>query len=113
MHTPRVSGTQITEVLGVPDYSKVCTSHVERQNLDTIAVKIVRFHRLTLAFSRKLANLKVAAALYFWSYNFCLIHRSLRDYTGNGGRYHRSDLGIGRISRMKIKIAHYRGWAIR
>ena len=74
---PRVSGTEITEVLGIPDYSKVCTSYVERQNL-TLRMKIARFHRLTLAFSRKLANLKAAVALYFWSYNFCLIHRSLR-----------------------------------
>ena len=74
---PRVSGTQITEVLGVPDHSKVCASYVERQNL-TLRMKIARFHRLTLAFSRKLANLKAAVALYFWSYNFCVIHRSLR-----------------------------------
>jgi IS1 family transposase len=74
---PRVSGTEITAVLGIPDYSKVCTSYVERQNL-TLRMKIARFHRLTLAFSRKLANLKAAVALYFWSYNFCLIHRSLR-----------------------------------
>jgi hypothetical protein len=31
-----------------------------------------------LAFSRKLANLNAAVALHFWTYNFCLIHRSLR-----------------------------------
>jgi IS1 family transposase len=74
---PRVSGSEITEVLGIPDYSKVCTSYVERQNL-TLRMKVARFHRLTLAFSRKLINLKAAVALYFWSYNFCLIHRSLR-----------------------------------
>lgn len=74
---PRVSGTEITEVLGIPDYSKVCTSYVERQNL-TMRMKVARFHRLTLAFSRKLANLKAAVALYFWSYNFCLIHGSIR-----------------------------------
>ena len=48
-----------------------------RQNL-TLRMKIARFHCLTLAFSRKLANLKAAEALYFWLYNFCLIHRSLR-----------------------------------
>jgi hypothetical protein len=41
-------------------------------------MKIARFHRLTLAFSRKLTNLKAAVALYFWTYNFCLIHGSLR-----------------------------------
>ncbi|HJT20346.1 MAG TPA: IS1 family transposase [Nitrospira sp.] len=74
---PRVSGTEITEILGIPDYEKVCTSYVERQNL-TLRMKIARFHRLSLAFSRKLANLKAAVALYFWTYNFCLIHRSLR-----------------------------------
>ena len=74
---PRVSGTVITEVLGIPDYNKVCTSYVERQNL-TLRMKVARFHRLSLAFSRKLANLKAAVALYFWTYNFCLIHRSLR-----------------------------------
>lgn len=74
---PRVSGTQITEVLGIPDYSKVCTSYIERQNL-TLRMKIARFHRLTLAFSKKLLNLKAAVALYFWTYNFCLIHGSLR-----------------------------------
>lgn len=74
---PKVSGTEIIEVLGIPDYSKICTSYVERQNL-TLRMKIARFHRLSLAFSRKLANLKAAVALYFWTYNFCLIHRSLR-----------------------------------
>lgn len=74
---PKVAGVEIKEVLGIPDYSKVCTSYVERQNL-TLRMKIARFHRLTLAFSRKLANLKAAVALYFWTYNFCLIHRSLR-----------------------------------
>ncbi|MEP6935830.1 MAG: transposase [Nitrospirota bacterium] len=74
---PRVSGSQITEVLGVPDYSKVCTSYVERQNL-TLRMKIARFHRLSLAFSKKLVNLKAAVALYFWTYNFCLIHGSIR-----------------------------------
>ena len=40
-------------------------------------MKIARFHRLTLAFSRKLANLAAAVVLYFLTFNFCLIHRSL------------------------------------
>lgn len=65
------------EVLGTPDYSKVCTPYVERQNV-TLRIKIARFHRLSLAFSKKLVNLKAAAALYFWTYNFCLIRGSLR-----------------------------------
>ena len=74
---PHVSGTEITEVLAIPNYNKVRTSYVERQNL-RLRMKIARFHRLSLAFSRKLMNLKAAVALYFWTYNFCLIHRSLR-----------------------------------
>ena len=77
MHRLACRERRLPKFLGIPDYSKVCTSYVERQNL-TLRMKIARFHRLTLAFSRKLANLKAAVALYFWSYNFCLIHRSLR-----------------------------------
>lgn len=31
-------------------------------------MKIAGFHRLTLAFSRKLVNLEAAVVLYFWFY---------------------------------------------
>ena len=31
-------------------------------------MKIACFHRLTLAFSRKLANLAAAVVLYFWTF---------------------------------------------
>ncbi len=40
-------------------------------------MNIARFYRLILAFSRKLANLEAAVVLYFWTFYFCLIHRSL------------------------------------
>ena len=50
---------------------------MERQNL-TMRLQIARFTRLTLAFSRKLDNLKAAVTLYFAHYNFCRVHRSLR-----------------------------------
>ena len=33
-----------------------------------LRMKIARFHRLTLAFSRKLANLAAAVVLYFWTF---------------------------------------------
>jgi transposase InsO family protein len=33
---------------------------------------------LTNAFSRRLDNLKAALALWFWYYNFCRIHKTLR-----------------------------------
>ncbi|HYM37029.1 MAG TPA: IS1 family transposase [Nitrospiraceae bacterium] len=74
---PRVSGVEKLDRWGLPDHRKICTSYVERHNL-TLRMKMARFHRLTLAFSRKLENLKAAVALYFWNYNFCMIHRSLR-----------------------------------
>jgi IS1 family transposase len=62
---------------GNPDFRKICTSHVERQNL-TMRMQIRRLTRLTNAFSKKRANLRAMLALYFCWYNFCRIHRSLR-----------------------------------
>ena len=74
---PRVTGIEITHVTGAPDPSRVCTSYVERGNL-TIRMQLRRFTRLTNAFSKKLENLMAALALWFWYYNFCRIHGSLR-----------------------------------
>ena len=37
-----------------------------------------RFARLTLAFSKKLANLKASVALHYAHYNFVRVHRTLR-----------------------------------
>ena len=65
------------KVIGKPDRKKICTSHVERQNL-TIRMQMRRFTRLTNAFSKKLDNLKAAVALHFMHYNFVRVHSSLR-----------------------------------
>jgi IS1 family transposase len=62
---------------GNPDFGKICTSHVERQNL-TMRMQIRRLTRLTNAFSKKRANLRAMLALYFCWYNFCRMHKSLR-----------------------------------
>lgn len=62
---------------GRPDFTKICTSHVERQNL-TMRMQIRRLTRLTNAFSKKRANLRAMLALYFCWYNFCRIHKALR-----------------------------------
>ncbi len=74
---PRVTGVQIQEVLGLPARSKISTSYVERNNL-TLRMQLRRFTRLTNAFSRRFENLKTALSLWFWYYNFCRIHGSLR-----------------------------------
>jgi IS1 family transposase len=62
---------------GRPDPKRICTSHIERQNL-TMRMQMRRFTRLTNAFSKKLENLKAACALHFAHYNFCRVHSSLR-----------------------------------
>jgi IS1 family transposase len=63
--------------IGNPDFSRICTSHIERQNL-TMRMHIRRLTRLTNAFSKKWENLKAALAVYFCWYNFCRIHQTLR-----------------------------------
>lgn len=74
---PSVSETIQLVINGDPDEKKICTSHVERQNL-TMRMQMRRFTRLTNAFSKKLRNLKAAVALHFAHYNFCRVHKSLR-----------------------------------
>ena len=64
-------------VLGLPDVNRICTSHVERQNL-SIRMGMRRLTRLTNAFSKKWDNLKAAYALWFAFYNFCRVHKTIR-----------------------------------
>jgi hypothetical protein len=63
--------------MGTPDPGRICTSHVERQNL-SIRMGMRRMTRLTNAFSKKLENLEAAYALWFAFYNFCRVHKTLR-----------------------------------
>lgn len=62
---------------GTPDPRKICTSHVENQNLQ-MRMAIRRLTRLTNAFSKKWENLKAALALHFAFFNFCRVHGALR-----------------------------------
>ncbi len=64
-------------VYGKPDPRRICTSHIERQNL-SVRMGMRRMTRLTNAFSKKWENLEAAYALHFAYYNFCRVHRSLR-----------------------------------
>ena len=63
-------------VAGDPDPDRICTSHVERQNL-TMRMSMRRFTRLTNGFSKKVANLAAAVSLHFMWYNFGRPHTSL------------------------------------
>ncbi|MGO4881046.1 MAG: IS1 family transposase [Bryobacteraceae bacterium] len=71
------TGAMKVVISGNPDEKKICTSHVERQNL-TMRMQIRRLSRLTNGFSKKLENHRAAVALHFAWYNFCQIHGKLR-----------------------------------
>ena len=64
-------------VLGNPARDRICTSHVERQNL-AMRMQVRRLTRLTNGFSKKWENLWAALCLHFAWYNFVRLHRSLR-----------------------------------
>jgi transposase-like protein/IS1 family transposase len=78
----RYSPAEVVETIrqiqiGNPEHHRICTSHIERQNL-TVRMAMRRMTRLTNGFSRKRANLKAAYALYFAWYNFVRVHSTLR-----------------------------------
>jgi transposase-like protein/IS1 family transposase len=72
-----VVDVEVVPRAGMPVYERICTSHIERQNL-TMRMQIRRLTRLTNAFSKKWGNLNAAIALHFAYYNFCRVHSSLR-----------------------------------
>jgi IS1 family transposase len=63
-------------IVGIPNPEHVCTSYVERANL-TMRTHCKRLARLTLAFSKKLANFKAAMALNIAYYNLVKKHGTL------------------------------------
>ena len=74
---PRIIAATKTPIHGAPVTEKICTSHVERLNLD-VRMKCRRFTRLTNAFSRKLANHRAAVALTVAHFNLVKMHSSIR-----------------------------------
>lgn len=70
-------GAKKKHVVGEPDEKHISTSYVERQNL-TMRMSMKRFARLSNAFSKKLASHRDALSLYFFFYNWCRIHKTLR-----------------------------------
>jgi IS1 family transposase len=70
----RYSPARVVEVVakpvwGQPEPERICTSHVERQNL-TMRMHLRRLTRLTNAFSKKRDNLRAALALHVGWYSF-------------------------------------------
>src|SRR5208282_4821971 len=68
---PEMVGTERKGIFGINESEErsICTSHVERHNL-TIRTLMKRFTRLSLGFSKKLANLEAAVAMFLAYYNF-------------------------------------------
>lgn len=64
-------------VMGVPDPSRISTSHVERLNLD-VRMLTRRMTRLCNGFSRKLTHHTAAVSLFVAYVNFARIHGALR-----------------------------------
>jgi IS1 family transposase len=69
--------TERTIIFGMPDVSRITTSHVEKQN-HTLRMHCRRLTRLTNAFSKKFENFQAAVALNFAYYNFCKTNRAIR-----------------------------------
>ncbi len=64
-------------VSGMPDVSRISTSHIEKQN-HTLRMHCRRLTRLTNAFSKKFENFEAAVALNFAYYNFVKTHGAIR-----------------------------------
>ena len=70
-------GTRKERITGAPDPKNISTSHVERMNLN-MQMGMLRFTRLTNAFSKKLDAHIDAVSLNFVFYNLVRIHKSLK-----------------------------------
>jgi len=66
-----------TIVIGMPDVSRISTSHIEKQN-HTLRMHCRRLTRLTNAFSKKFENFEAAVALNFAYCNFCKTNKAIR-----------------------------------
>jgi IS1 family transposase/transposase-like protein len=91
---PSIIGAEKRAISGEPDEARVCTSHVERQNL-TMRMQLRRLTRLTNGFSKKWENLQAALALHFWNYNFCWMHSAIRCTPAMAAGVARKPLRVG------------------
>ena len=70
---PEVVNIRKKVICGNPATDQISTSYVERTNL-SVRLFNRRFTRLTLGYSKKLANLKHSVALLVAYFNFCRVH---------------------------------------
>ena len=75
-HYNQVVGMEKEVISGDPKISRICTSHVERQNL-TMRMNMRRFTRKTNAFSKKVENHAAMVAIHYINYNFVREHSSI------------------------------------
>jgi IS1 family transposase/transposase-like protein len=90
----KIIGTVKEAVIGEPVEERVCTSHVERQNLH-MRMQLRRLTRLTTGFSKRWENLKAALALHFWAFNFCWMHKTIRCTPAMAAGVARKPLRVG------------------
>jgi IS1 family transposase len=81
-----VVSVERTVIAGLPDVSRITTSHVEKQN-HTLRMHCRRLSRLTNAFSKKRENFEAAVALNFAYYNFLQVARGASHDSRTGGRH--------------------------
>ncbi len=74
---PRIIAATKTVIHGEPDEGRICTSYVERLNLD-VRMSNRRFTRLTNAFSKSAIHHRASVAIMASAHNLCRMHRSIR-----------------------------------
>jgi hypothetical protein len=73
----KIKAVKKEQAWNLPDLKRVCTSHVERQNLN-FRTFMRRMTRLSNGLSKKWENHEAMLALYIMHYNYCRPHGSLK-----------------------------------
>jgi len=73
----KISSCEKLPRFGNPEWSQICTSHVERLNL-TLRMNLRRFTRLTNAHSKSAKHHAAMQAIFFAWYNFVRVHQTIK-----------------------------------